>query len=79
MNYFIFYNLALSHICTDQSIISGLIREKISVKTHMLTALYSTTYSKFETFLERITARQELIVIGHVHEDRYTDLNMREC
>lgn len=53
----------------------GLIRELIGAQLHSLTAMFSTTYHKFETFLERITVRQELMVIGHVHDDKSAEIH----
>jgi hypothetical protein len=45
--------------------------QEIKLRLHPLTALYATTFNRFEIFLERITTRPELLMVGHVHEARY--------
>lgn len=38
------------------------------LRLHSLSALYATTFTNLETFLERITSRPKLLMVGHVHK-----------
>lgn len=50
--------------------ILGLVRTAAKEPIHPLAAMFSTIYSNFDKFLERIVARPELMFIGHVHQER---------
>ncbi|XP_067939168.1 beta-1,3-galactosyltransferase 4-like [Watersipora subatra] len=61
-------------IAMEDVFFTGMTCQQIGFRLHPLTALYATTFNKFEIFLERITTRPELLMVGHVHEARYVEI-----
>lgn len=61
-------------IAMEDVYLTGITGQNAGVRLHPLTAMFATTFSKFELFLERITTRPELMIVGHVHEARYVEV-----